>query len=200
MSLVSQLVASIAARLGVFKAGVVYNSVLYPWFLGALEGKGVRRGSSLLPSTWTESLASAPGIASCLTSILTLWMERECPGKLSLSWPSHLSHVEPHHTKITAEKHLEHLFPEWQCGPSLHISVQTNKYVSAYIAFGMIEAGEARGQSLNTCIFWLWEVGIIIMPITAGEIEAQMDGLTCSRVSMVQLGLWVNVPLILSLL
>ena len=134
MSLVSQLVASIAARLGVFKAGVVYNSVLYPWFLGALEGKGVRRGSSLLPSTWTESLASAPGIASCLTSILTLWMERECPGKLSLSWPSHLSHVEPHHTKITAEKHLEHLFPERQCGPSLHISVQTNKYVSAYIA------------------------------------------------------------------
>ena len=68
------------------------------------------------------------------------------------------------------------------------------------LPFGMIEAGEARGQSLNTCIFWLWEVGIIIMPITAGEIEAQMDGLTCSRVSMVQLGLWVNAPLILSLL
>lgn len=35
----------------------------------------------------------------------------------------------------------------------------------------MTEAGEAMGYSLNTCIFWLWKVGIVITLFIDGEVR-----------------------------
>lgn len=39
-------------------------------------------------------------------------------------------------------------------------------------SLGTTEARETTGHSLNTCILWFQEVGIIIMPFTDGETEA----------------------------
>lgn len=62
---------------------------------------------------------------------------------------------------------------------------------------GMTKAGEAMGHSLNTCIHGFWEVGIMIMPFINGDTEAQGDAMTCSKPSMVELGLKVNALCIL---
>lgn len=118
-----------------------------------------------------------------------------------MSWPPHLSCVESHHTNTTPEEHMGHLFSEEQCGPSLqrigaqHLPVQQMTTCQLTASFGMTEAGETRGHSLNTCILWFWKVGII-MPFTDGETEAQRDGVTCSRVSVVELRLKINTLLI----
>lgn len=113
-------------------------------------------------------------------------MERECLGRLSLSWPPHLSCVQPHHTNTAPEEPGEE-----ECGSSLHtVSAQHIRGQQVNVCQptslpGVPEAGEAVGQSLSTCIHRFWEVGTMIMPLTNGDLEAQRDGTTRSKSSRV---------------
>lgn len=86
----------------------MYNPTLQTlsWeFLGSAGKEGSQEGLLPGPCPWLPSFLldpaclCAPGVVSCLTSISAPWMERECPERLSLSWPpiclmySHTTHV-----------------------------------------------------------------------------------------------------------